>query len=72
MIMYVFVHSRFIENPPIGSWETNLFFFRGGSVTIRQLCFTHLTWVFRLCEHYDFIDNPCGIPLDRAATYAQD
>jgi hypothetical protein len=29
MLMCVFVHPRFIENPPIGSWETNLCFFRG-------------------------------------------
>jgi hypothetical protein len=26
--MCVFVHSRFIENPPIWSWETNPSFFR--------------------------------------------
>jgi hypothetical protein len=30
MLMYVFVHSRSVENPPIGSWETNPCFFRGG------------------------------------------
>jgi hypothetical protein len=29
MLMCVFVHSRFIENPPVGSWETNLCLFRG-------------------------------------------
>jgi hypothetical protein len=28
MLMCVFVHSRFVENPPIGSWEINLCFFR--------------------------------------------
>jgi hypothetical protein len=27
--MCVFVHSRFVENPPIGSWETNPCFFSG-------------------------------------------
>jgi hypothetical protein len=27
---------------------------------------------FRLCEHWDFVNNPCGIPLDREATYTQD
>jgi hypothetical protein len=27
--MCVFVHSRFIENPPVGSWDTNPCFFRG-------------------------------------------
>jgi hypothetical protein len=27
--MCVFVHSCFVENPPIGSWETNPCFFRG-------------------------------------------
>jgi hypothetical protein len=26
--MCVFAHSRFIENPPIGSWETNPSFLR--------------------------------------------
>jgi hypothetical protein len=36
------------------------------------LCFTHLTWGFRLCEHWDFVGNQCGIPLDRAASYTQD
>jgi hypothetical protein len=29
MLMCVFVHSRFVENPSIGSWETNSCFFRG-------------------------------------------
>jgi hypothetical protein len=33
MFMCVFAHSRFVENPPIGSWETNHYFFRRGSVT---------------------------------------
>jgi hypothetical protein len=28
MLICVFVHSRFIENPLVGSWETNLCFFR--------------------------------------------
>jgi hypothetical protein len=27
--MCVFVHSRFVENPPVGSWETNPCFFKG-------------------------------------------
>jgi hypothetical protein len=27
--MCVFVHSHFIEKPPIGSWETNPYFFSG-------------------------------------------
>jgi hypothetical protein len=30
MSMCAFVHSRFIENPLVGSWETNPYFFRGG------------------------------------------
>jgi hypothetical protein len=30
MLMYVFVLSHFIETLPIGSWETNPCFFRGG------------------------------------------
>jgi hypothetical protein len=30
--MCVCVHSRFIENPLIESWETNPCFFRGGGV----------------------------------------
>jgi hypothetical protein len=34
---------------------------------MRPLCFTHLTWVFRLYEHWDFVGNPCDILLDRAA-----
>jgi hypothetical protein len=25
----VFLHSRFIENPSVGSWETNPYFFKG-------------------------------------------
>jgi hypothetical protein len=29
MLMCMFVHSRFFENPLIGSWETNPCFFRG-------------------------------------------
>jgi hypothetical protein len=29
MLMCVFAHSRFIENPRIGSWETSPCFFRG-------------------------------------------
>jgi hypothetical protein len=29
MLICVFVHSRFIENPLVGSWETNPCFFRG-------------------------------------------
>jgi hypothetical protein len=29
MLMCVFTHSRFIENLPVGSWETNPCFFRG-------------------------------------------
>jgi hypothetical protein len=29
MLMCVFVHSCFVENPPVGSWETNPCFFRG-------------------------------------------
>jgi hypothetical protein len=29
MLMCVFVHSRFIKNTLIGSWETNPCFFRG-------------------------------------------
>jgi hypothetical protein len=29
MLMCVFVYSRFIENPSIGSYETNPYFFRG-------------------------------------------
>jgi hypothetical protein len=28
----VFVHCRFVENPLLGSWETNPCFFRGGGV----------------------------------------
>jgi hypothetical protein len=28
MLMCVFAHSRFIENPPISSWETNPCLFR--------------------------------------------
>jgi hypothetical protein len=38
MLMCVFVHSHFIENLPVGSWETNPCFFRGGGGSI--------TWVF--------------------------
>jgi hypothetical protein len=30
MLMCVFTLSRFIENLPMGSWETNPCFFRGG------------------------------------------
>jgi hypothetical protein len=29
MLMCMFVHSRFVENPPVGSWETNLCFSGG-------------------------------------------
>jgi hypothetical protein len=29
VLVCVFVHSHFIENPPVGSWETNPCFFRG-------------------------------------------
>jgi hypothetical protein len=29
MLMCVFTHYRFIENPPVGSWETNSCFLRG-------------------------------------------
>jgi hypothetical protein len=29
MIMCVFVHSRFVKNPLVGSWETNPYLFRG-------------------------------------------
>jgi hypothetical protein len=34
MLIYVFVHSRFIENFLVGSWAINPYFFRGGSVTL--------------------------------------
>jgi hypothetical protein len=34
MLMCVFVHSRFVENPSIGSWETNPCFLRGGGGSI--------------------------------------
>jgi hypothetical protein len=40
MVLYamcVFVHSRFVENPLVGSWETNPYFFRGGSVVATML-----------------------------------
>jgi hypothetical protein len=33
MIICVFVHSCFVENPPVGSWETNPCFFRGGGLS---------------------------------------
>jgi hypothetical protein len=29
MLMCVLVHSRFIMNPPVGSWETDPYFFMG-------------------------------------------
>jgi hypothetical protein len=29
MLMCVFIHSHFVENLPIGFWETNPCFFRG-------------------------------------------
>jgi hypothetical protein len=29
MLMCVFVHPRFVENPPVETWETNPCFFRG-------------------------------------------
>jgi hypothetical protein len=32
--MCVFVHSRFIENPTVGSSETNPCFFRGGGRSV--------------------------------------
>jgi hypothetical protein len=32
----VFAHSRFVENPPIGSWETNPLF-------LRWFCYNYLT-----------------------------
>jgi hypothetical protein len=47
MLMCVFANSRFIENPLIGSWETNPCLFRGGSVTIvsdRGFQFTSKFW----------------------------
>jgi hypothetical protein len=30
MLMCLFAHSRFIENRPVASWETNPYLFRGG------------------------------------------
>jgi hypothetical protein len=33
MLMYAFVRSHFVENPQVGSWETNPYFFGRGSVT---------------------------------------
>jgi hypothetical protein len=33
MLMCVFVHSCFVENPSVGYWETNPYFFKGGYVT---------------------------------------
>jgi hypothetical protein len=35
MLMCVFTHSRFIENPPVGSWDTNPCFFQGEGLSHR-------------------------------------
>jgi hypothetical protein len=40
MLMCVFVHSRFIENPSVGSWDTNPCFFRRGGVLSHQVDLT--------------------------------
>jgi hypothetical protein len=39
MLMCVFMHSRFVENPSVGSWYTNPCFFRGwGEVLSHRTC----------------------------------
>jgi hypothetical protein len=51
MLMYVFVHSRFIGNPPVGSWEINPCFFRGGSVTALVPLLSYLVFMPKLSTH---------------------
>jgi hypothetical protein len=48
MLMCAFTHSRFIKNPPVGSWEANNWFFRG---------FCHINLVVWLIMLYKIVYN---------------
>jgi hypothetical protein len=56
MLICVFVHSRFIENPSVGSWETNPCFFKRGFCYIKDL-------KYRLdhASRYSVLSPPCEL-----------